>query len=471
MDRERCDLGMIGLGVMGRNLLLNMADHNFVVAGYDRDPNQVDALRAEAEGRNIEAAASIKELVDVLRRPRTVMLLIPAGPPVDAVIEALLPYLEPDDLIIDGGNSHFQDTNRREKILAEKEIHFLGVGISGGESGARAGPSLMPGGQENAYERVQPLFETIAAKATAQPCVAYLGPHSAGHYVKMVHNGIEYALMQLIAESYDLMKRGLGLNGKALYTVFEQWNQSELNSYLVETTAHVLRWIDDRTGKRLVDVILDEAAQKGTGIWTSQDAMDLQVPTPTIAAAVAARDLSGYKNERVAASKVLKGPAPEFQGQREPVIAQLHQALYAGTIITYAQGMSQLRAASRKYGYQLKLESIAGIWRGGCIIRAALLEDIRDAYIAQPELPNLLMDSLLSQRVMERQSQLRAVVQRAVEWGIPVPGLMSTLAYYDGYRSAWLPANLIQAQRDYFGAHTYERVDQGGDFHTQWSLE
>jgi 6-phosphogluconate dehydrogenase len=390
---------------------------------------------------------------------------------VDSVIQDVLPHLEPGDMIIDGGNSHFKDTDLRAQTLAEKEILYLGVGISGGEHGARHGPSMMPGGPKDAYERVRPIFDAVAAHVNGEACMTYLGPGSAGHYVKMVHNGIEYGLMQLIAEAYDLMKRGLGLTDDELHAVYNQWNHAELNGYLMEITANIFLHVDEQTGKRLIDVILDAAKQKGTGMWTSQDAMDLQVPVPTIDIAVAMRNLSAFESERVAASKALGGPTPAFQGDREGFLGRLRNALYTAMIITYAQGMAQLRSASQAYEYDLDLEAVARIWRGGCIIRAALLEDIRTAYRTQPDLANLLVDSHFSQEVVARQEDLRTVVRTAAGLGIPTPGLMVSLAYFDGYRSAWLPANLIQAQRDYFGAHTYERVDARGVFHTRWEEE
>jgi 6-phosphogluconate dehydrogenase len=399
------------------------------------------------------------------------MILVQADSPVDAVIQKVAPHLESGDLIIDGSPSHFKDTDRRAAMLAEKGIHFLGVGIAGGEHGARYGPSLMPGGSAKGYERVQPIFEAIAAKVDTEPCVTYLGPGSAGHYVKMVHDGIESGLMQLIAETYDLMKRGLGLTDSQLRAVYDQWNRAELNSYLIEITAHIFHHEDEKTGRWLIDVILDAARQNGTDQWASQEAMNLRVPVPTLDAAVAMRDLSIYKNERTAASQLLSGPPLAFRGERECFIHRLRQALYAGMIITYAQGISLLRVASRAYGYELNLEDVARIWRGGCTIRAALLEDIREAYIAQPNLLNPLTDAVLAQKLMTREQDLRVVVRTATELGLPTFGLMSALAYYDGYRSAWLPANLIQAQRDYFGAHTYERVDAQGVFHTEWVLD
>jgi len=463
------EIGMVGLGVMGRNLLLNMADHGHSVVGYDKDAAKVAALRKEAANREISGAKSLPEFLNLLRVPRAVMLLVPAGAPVDAVLHDLLPYLARGDLIIDGGNSHFSDKELRTTKLEERGIQFLAVGISGGEHGARHGPSIMPGGPQDAYERVRPIFEAIAAKVNDEPCVAWLGPGSAGHYVKMVHNGIEYGLMRLIAEIYDFMKRGLGLTDAQTHSVFDRWNNEELNSYLVEITADIFSRIDEKTGERLIDVILDEAGQKGTGMWASQDAMDLQVPIPTIDVAVAMRNLSGYKNERAEAARVLHRPLSHCEGDRLKFIGQLRSALYAGMIITYAQGMALLAVASVKHEYHLNLETVARVWRGGCIIRAALLEDIRAAFQARCDLPNLLLDPNLSNKVMDHQENLRSLVCTAGQLGIPVPALMVSLGYLDAYRSAWMPANLVQAQRDYFGSHTYERVDSKGVFHTQWS--
>jgi 6-phosphogluconate dehydrogenase len=468
MDNHGYEIGLIGLGVMGRNLLLNMADHGFAVAGYDREASKGQALRAEAAGKAVQAADSLAALAGLLRRPRALILLVPAGSPVDAVIGEVLPHLSPGDLLIDSGNSHFTDTDRRMQALAETGVHFLGVGISGGEAGARHGPSLMPGGPRPAYERVRPVFEAVAARVHGEPCVAYLGPGSAGHFVKMVHNGIEYGVMQLLAETYDLMKRGLGLTNDDLQAVYERWNQTELNAYLVEITAHIFRRVDDKTGQRLIDLIRDVARQKGTGLWTTQEALNLQVPVPTIDLAVALRDLSGYETERKAASELLRGPERVFQGDRQTFLEHLRHALSAGMVLTYAQGLALLRRASAAHGYHLNLAEVARIWRGGCIIRAALLEPTRAAYQARPDLPNLLLDPHLAREVTARQHDLRAVVATAAELGIAAGGLMASLAYYDAYRSARLPANLIQAQRDYFGAHTYERVDEQGTFHTRW---
>ncbi|MEP7137950.1 MAG: NADP-dependent phosphogluconate dehydrogenase [Chloroflexota bacterium] len=468
MAKQKYEIGMVGLGVMGRNLVLNIADHGFSVSGYDKDLSKVQELQTNAGSRAINATKSLEEFISVLSIPRVIMMLVPAGKIVDSVIRDLLPHLERGDLIIDAGNSHFKDTELRSKSLAEKGILYMGVGVSGGEEGARHGPSLMPGGSKEAYERVRPIFEAVAAHVDGVPCVTYLGSGSVGHYVKMVHNGIEYGLMQLIAESYDLMKRGLGLSDEKMSVVYSSWNESELNAYLIEITSHILCKIDERTGKNLLDMILDEAEQNGTGMWASQDAMAIEVPTPVIDAAVAMRNLSALNSEREAASMPLNVQSPHFDGDQDAIITQLKGALYASMIITYAQGMAQLRTASQVYDYNLNLEDVARIWRGGCIIRAALLEDIRAAFHAHPDLPNLLNDNPLSQMVISKQDDLRAAVGLGVKLGLPIPGLMASLAYFDGYRSAWLPANLIQAQRDDFGAHTYERVDMRGDFHTNW---
>ena len=468
MAKQKYAIGMIGLGVMGRNLVLNIADHGYSVSGYDKDLSKVQELQTDAGSRSINTAQTMEEFVGSLSTPRVIMMLVPAGKVVDTVIHELIHQLESGDLIIDAGNSHFKDTDVRSKALDERGLLYMGVGVSGGEDGARHGPSLMPGGPIDAYERVRPIFEAVAAHVEGVPCVAYLGPGSAGHYVKMVHNGIEYGLMQLIAESYGLMKRGLRLSDEEMAVVYGHWNETELNAYLIEITTHILRKIDTRTGKHLLDVTLDEAEQNGTGMWTSQDAMDIQVPAPVIDAAVAMRNLSALKSEREAASRILDLQSPHFEGDRDTLLTQLKGALYASMIITYAQGMAQLRTASQVYKYNINLEDVASIWRGGCIIRAALLEDVRAAFHAHPDLPNLLNDNHLSQAVISKQDDLRAVVGLAVKLGLPVPGLMASLAYFDGYRSAWLPANLIQAQRDDFGAHTYERVDARGDFHTNW---
>jgi 6-phosphogluconate dehydrogenase len=472
MPKQGCEIGVVGLGTMGRNLVLNFADRGFSVAIYNRTAEHTREFMAREVGsRDIRPGYELKKFAGLLRRPRAMITMISAGEPVDAMIRELLPVLEPGDLLIDGGNSHFTDTNRRSRFLADKGILFMGLGVSGGEAGARYGPSLMPGGQREAYDRVAPMLEAIAAQVNGEPCVAYLGPGSAGHYVKMVHNGIEYAIIQLIAETYDLMKRGLGLTPDELHRVYAAWNDTELSSFLVEITARIFLKMDDKTGQPLVDLIRDEARQKGTGIWTSWEAMDLQVGTPTIDIAVVMRDLSGYKGERQVAAQVLKGPEITFSGDRARFLEKLPNALYAGLIAAYAQGLALLRKASATYNYGLNLETVARIWRGGCIIRAALLEEIRAAFQARPDLPNLLLDPKLARKFLARQRGLRDVVRVAADLGLPAPALMLTLAYFDAYRSAWLPANLIQAQRDYFGAHTYERLDGPGVFHTDWDQD
>ncbi len=471
MAEKKYQIGMVGLGVMGRNFVLNMADHGYRVAGYDKDLSKVKALRTEADSDDVFGAENMQEFIQSLKSPRAIMMLVPAGPVVDSVIKDLIPHLEKDDLIIDGGNSHFKDTDLRQSTMAEKGFHYLGVGISGGERGARHGPSMMPGGPEVAYRRVREIFEAASAKVNGEPCVVYLGPGSAGHYVKMVHNGIEYGLMQLIAETYDLMKRGLNMSDDEMHQVYQSWNQGELNSYLLDITANIFTEVDEQTGGYLINVILDEAKQKGTGKWTSEDAMDLQIPVPTIDMAVAMRNLSIYKDQRIEASQSFQREAPSFKGDRDAFLKALKNAFYASMIITFAQGMAQLRIASDQYDYGLDLEAVARIWRGGCIIRAALLEDIRRAYKRQPDLANLLLDPDLGKLVRERLEDLKLVVSRAVNLEIPVPSLMVSLSYFEAYHSSWLPANLIQAQRDYFGAHTYERKDEKGVFHTKWENE
>ncbi|HET6459923.1 MAG TPA: NADP-dependent phosphogluconate dehydrogenase [Syntrophales bacterium] len=468
MGKQKYEIGLIGLGVMGRNLLLNMADRGYAVAGYDKDHDKVNALAAESGGRHIRGARALEEYMALLKSPRAIIMLVPAGPVVDDIIRDILPFLEARDVLVDCGNSHFTDTNLRQKTLARAGIQLLGVGISGGEHGARHGPSIMPGGQPEAYERVRPLFEAIAARIQGEPCVTYLGKGSAGHFVKMVHNGIEYGLMELIAETYDLMKRGISLTDDELAGVYEAWNEGFFHSYLLEITAHIFRHVDEKTGKRLIDVILDEARQKGTGKWTSQTAMDLQVPVSIIDAAVSTRDLSGYKAERERASQILTGSSAPFHGKRDFFIGTLEKALQVAFIIVYAQGMALLRKASAAYGYNLNLADIARIWRGGCIIRAALLEHIQIGYQKNPGLTNLLTDPILGQQAVAYQHDLRGMVCSAANLGIPVSGMMAALSYFDSYRNAWMPTNLIQAQRDYFGAHTYERVDEKGIFHTKW---
>ncbi|RMF28021.1 MAG: decarboxylating NADP(+)-dependent phosphogluconate dehydrogenase [Chloroflexi bacterium] len=464
------DIGLIGLAVMGQNLVLNMERHGFRVAVYNRTAARTQAfIEGPAAGKRITATYALEELVAALKRPRVVMLMVKAGAPVDIFIGKLKPLLEPGDILIDGGNSFFKDTERRSQELEAAGIHYLGVGISGGEEGALWGPSIMPGGQREAYARVEPIFTAIAARVNGDPCVTYIGPRGAGHYVKMVHNGIEYGDMQLIAEAYDLLHRGLGLSAQELHRVFARWNEGVLSSYLIEITADIFTRLDEETGRPLVDLILDEAEQKGTGRWTSQDALDLGVPTPTINAAVEARILSAYKEERERAAQVLSGPQGRFSGDRETFINAVGDALYAAKVCTYAQGMALLREASRAYGYDLNYGEIARIWRGGCIIRARFLDDVRAAFAEEPDLPNLLLAPFFREAVASRQEAWRTVLQTAIALGIPTPALSASLAYFDGYRSARLPANLIQAQRDYFGAHTYRRVDREGVFHTEWT--
>jgi 6-phosphogluconate dehydrogenase len=469
MNDHKCDLGLIGLGVMGQNLVLNMARNGSSVGVYNRTASRTKQFVTEqTAGKDIHPGYTYEEFVGLLKRPRTIMLMIKAGAPVDAVIDDLVPLLEADDLIIDGGNSYFKDTERRAQALQKKGLHYIGTGVSGGEYGALHGPSIMPGGPRKAYDRVRRILEAIAAKVDGEPCVTYLGPRGAGHYVKMVHNGIEYGDIQLIAEAYDILSRGGGLITEELHEAFAQWNRGELSSYLIEITADIFTKQDEETGKPLVDLILDEAAQKGTGKWTSQDAMDLGVPIPTIDMAVESRFISAYKEERVTASRVLPGPETRFEGNRDQLVEDVRSGLFAAKICSYAQGMALLEAASREYEYGLNLAAIARIWRGGCIIRAAFLNDVTEAFEKNPELPNLLLGSYFTKAIEERHNALRCVIQTATVLGIPCPGLSASLAYYDSFRTARLPANLIQAQRDYFGAHTYHRVDKKGTFHTEW---
>ena len=455
----RYSLGILGLGVMGRSLAQNFARHGYPPIGYVRSSKPLD---------NIRATKSFEELAAALTPPRTALLMVPAGAPVDAVIASLKPYLHAGDVIIDGGNSHFTDTARRLEELEAEGLYFIGMGVSGGERGALWGPSLMPGGSAAAWPRLQPMLEAIAAKAEdGEPCVAWMGPGGAGHYVKMVHNGIEYGDMQLIAEIYDLLHRGAGFSNLELAEVFAQWNQRELSSYLVEITASILGRTDEETDRPLVDLILDEASQKGTGKWTSQSALDVGAPIPTIDAAVESRLLSALKAERLVATRTL-GSAQKYTGDRDALLAAAEQALYASKITSYAQGLSLLKMASREYNWGVDLSQIASIWLAGCIIRAALLGDITKAYRRDLDLPNLLLDQAFKEAVLSRQAAWREVVQTAVGLGIPMLATGASLAYFDAFRSEVLPANLIQAQRDYFGAHTYRRIDREGTFHTHW---
>ncbi len=463
-------IGIVGLGVMGQNLALNMERNGFPVAGFDLDKEKTDAFLAnEGKGKEITVVDSIPAMIEVLEKPRRILMMVPAGKPVDAAIEQIKPYLEKGDILIDGGNSFFLDTERRAKELEADGLNFVGAGVSGGEEGAKWGPAIMPGGQREAWDALSPIFYAIAAKAEdGQPCVEYMGPRGAGHYVKMVHNGIEYGDMQLIAEIYDILHRGLGLTNQELHEIFYRWNQGVLKSYLIEITADIFKTLDPESGKHVIDLILDEAKQKGTGKWTSQNALDLGAPIPTIHAALVGRTISALKPERVFASKILKGPMPTFTGNREQFIKAAENALFASKITSYAQGMGLLKLASKEYEYQLKLDEIAKIWRAGCIIRASLLSEIMAAYQREPDLENLMLDVYFRQAIQTRQEDLRLVVKTSIDMGIPTPALSGSLAYYDAYRTERLPANLTQAQRDYFGAHTYRRLDREGVFHTQW---
>jgi 6-phosphogluconate dehydrogenase len=469
MANNLFNFGMIGLGVMGRNLLLNMADHGFRAIGFDKDIQKGMALEAAATPNTIvKGVGTLAEMVQGLERPRKMMMLVPAGKPVDDVINDLLPLLEKGDIVIDGGNSHYTDTLRRLNYLKDKGIHFMGVGISGGEQGARTGPSIMPGGDPEAYEQVKPIFEAVAAKVNESPCVAHLGKLAAGHYVKMVHNGIEYAIMQLISETYDLLHRGLGLNNDELHKVYKNWNETEMQSFLVEITADIFLQEDDKSGNRLVDMILDKAGSKGTGKWTSQDAMDLPVSVPVIDMAVAMRDLSTYKDERIQAAALYKTVNTHIDVPREVFIQQLEDALYFATIICYSQGLAMLQKASSELSMDIPLPEVVRVWRGGCIIRSSLLETFYTAYSSNPELANLLLDNSIAQLLHTKRQHMRNIIMHAAQTGYAIAGLMASLGYFDAYRSEYLPTNLIQAQRDYFGAHTYQRVDIPGTFHTEW---
>ena len=471
MGEQKFEYGMIGLGTMGRNLLYNMNDHGYSVAGFDKNTDQVEILKKESEGKAIGATSNLNEFVTSLKIPRVIILLVPAGKIVDEVIAELKPLLSKDDVLMDCGNSHFTDTDRRIEQLADSGVHFMGVGVSGGEAGARYGPSIMPGGPENVYARVKMLFESISAKVDNQPCVTWLGPGSAGHYVKMVHNGIEYGIMQLISEAYHILKILGKLTNEELHTAFSKWNKGVLHSFLIEITADIFAQKDDLSNNGLVDMILDKAKQNGTGGWTSEDAMNLQVPIPVIDIAVTIRDLSAFKEERGMASKKLTGPdLTSSQSDKNELVALLEQALYFSVITAYAQGMALMQAASKAHKYSLKPKEIAGIWRGGCIIRAALLDNIQAAFSTEPDLVNLMMDSAIASKLVETQKGLRSVLKKGIEAGLPLAAMMNALSYYDTYRSAWLPANLVQAQRDNFGAHTYERTDREGTFHTKWKI-
>ncbi len=465
-------IGVVGLAVMGKNLALNIESKGFSVAVYNRSPEKTKELLAEAEGKNFVGAFSVEEFVASLETPRKILIMVQAGPATDATIDQLLPYLDQGDILIDGGNAYFPDTQRRNKELQEKGFRFIGAGVSGGEEGALNGPAIMPGGQRDAYELVEPILTAISAKVNGDPCSTYIGGDGAGHYVKMVHNGIEYGDMQLIGEAYHLLKDTLGVSAEQLHDIFTEWNNGELDSYLIEITADIFSKYDPETGSPMVDVILDSAGQKGTGKWTSQSSLDLGVPLSIITESVFSRFISAMKEERVAAGKVLSGPAAEpFDGDARAFIESVRKALYASKIASYAQGFAQMRAASDAYGWDLNYGSIAMIFRGGCIIRAGFLQNIKDAYDRNPELKNLFLDEYFGGIVANYQDAWRSVIATAVSRGIPVPAFSSALAYYDSYRTERLPANLLQAQRDYFGAHTFERVDRPGKFHFQWMKE
>ncbi|WP_251712018.1 NADP-dependent phosphogluconate dehydrogenase [Lactococcus ileimucosae] len=470
----QANFGVVGMAVMGKNLALNVESRGYTVALFNRTTAKTEEVVAEHPDKNFVLTKTIEEFVAAIEKPRRIMLMVQAGPATDATIQALLPHLDKGDILIDGGNTHFPDTMRRNAELADSGINFIGTGVSGGEKGALEGPSIMPGGQKEAYDLIAPIFEQIAGKAPqdGKPCVAYMGPNGAGHYVKMVHNGIEYGDMQLIAESYDLLKRVLGLDNAEIQAIFEEWNEGELDSYLIEITKEVLKRKDDQgTNGYIVDKILDKAGNKGTGKWTSQSALDLGVPLPLITESVFARFISTYKDERVKASKILSGPEAKFSGDKAEVVEKIRQALYFSKIMSYAQGFAQLRQASKEYDWDLPYGTIAQIWRAGCIIRAEFLQNITDAFDKDPNLENLLLDEYFIDITKRYQAAVREVVSLAVQSGIPVPTFASAISYYDSYRSANLPANLIQAQRDYFGAHTYERTDMDGVFHYDWYTE
>ena len=486
---EKYDIGLMGLAVMGQNLVLNMEDHGFSVAVYNRTVSKVDEFvsRPDVRGRRIKGCHSLEELVGSLSKPRKVMLMIQSGDPVpapepklypelsaiDAVVDQLCRLLEPGDLIIDGGNTHFKDTERRTKYVESLGLLYIGTGVSGGEEGARYGPSMMPGGSPAAWPLVKPIFQAIAAKVGPErniPCCDWVGPRGAGHYVKMVHNGIEYGDMQLIAEAYWILKNALGLSNRELHEVFAEWYEGELNSYLIEITRDIFTVKDEETGQDLIDLVLDAAGAKGTGKWMSQNALDLGIPSTLVTEAVYARSLSAMKDARMRASQVLSGPSGIYRGDRKEFIEQVRQALYASKICSYAQGFAQMRLASAEYQWGLNFGNIGLLWRGGCIIRAVFLERIKEAFDADPHLENLLLAPYFREAVTKAQPAWRYVVKTAIDLGIPVPAFSAALAYYDGYRSPRLPANLIQAQRDYFGAHTYRRIDKPGEgpFHTDW---
>ena len=467
MNEDKYSLGMIGLGTMGRNLLLNMADHGFTVAGYDKDPLKLTLLENEGKGKPVKGFAALSDFVNSLGKPKVIMLLVPAGKIVDIVIDELQPLLSTGDIIIDGGNSHFTDTTARVSRLSQNGLHFFGMGISGGEEGARTGPSMMPGGDMEAYLFVKPLLESIAAKVNGEPCVTYIGPGASGHFVKMVHNGIEYALMQLIADTYEILKKGLQMNNEKIHEVFARWNKGKLRSYLLEITADIFLYKNEN-GSSLIDQIKDEAKSKGTGKWTTQISTDLELPIPTIDIAVAMRDLSKYKSLRKDTAQAFKSDSNNFI-EGDEFLEKLEDAFYFSMILIYAQGMHLLSKASVAYDYKLKLDEIAKIWRGGCIIRASFLEIIHRAFKTNPGLQHLLLDKDVKLIIEKIMAVAREVVVKTLSAGISTPAYTNALSYFDAMRSEQMPSNLIQAQRDYFGAHTYELIGKEGSFHTDWN--
>lgn len=462
---------MIGLGTMGRSLLLNMADHGFAVAGHDKDATKVASLNEEGKDKDVKGFEDVKAFVQSLTTPRAIMMLVPAGKIVDSVIEELSPLLSKGDILVDGGNSHFTDTNRRVEELEVKGLHFFGMGVSGGEEGARRGPSMMPGGDKDAYNVMKPIFEAIAAKVDGVPCVTYIGPGASGHFVKMVHNGIEYGLMQLIAETYEILKKGLKLDNEAIRKIFTQWNEGRLQSFLMDITKDIFAFKAAGTDHLLLDDIKDEAKAKGTGKWTSQVAMDLQAPIPTIDSSVSMRDLSKYKQLRVEASTLYSKDEPQLNVNTDAFISALEQAFYFSMIVSYAQGMHLLSRASEEYNYDLKLGEIAKIWRGGCIIRSLFLNDIFAAYQKNAKLPHLLLDDNVHHLVSDAVTGARTVLSATIAAGIAAPCYAASLSYFDNFRNKRMPSNLTQAQRDYFGAHTYELIGKEGVFHTQWTAK
>ena len=468
MEENKFDFGMIGLGVMGSNLLLNMADNGFAVIGYDTNAEKTSALESSAtKDTTVKGVNTLAEMISKLKTPRKLMMLVPAGNPVDSVINDLRPLLQKGDIIIDGGNSHYTDTLRRINELKDVGFHFMGIGISGGEEGARRGPSIMPGGDEEAYQEVAPILKAVAAKVNDQPCVAYLGKDAAGHYVKMVHNGIEYSIMQLISECYDLMHNGIQMSNEELHEVFKSWDSGEMKSFLLEITASIFSKKDDKTNNFLVDMILDKAGAKGTGKWTSQEGLDLPMPIPTIDVAVMMRNLSSLIDERKEAADLYKTSLKKMDIDKEEFVKLLHDALYFATIISYAQGLAMLTTASSELKMEIPLPEVVSVWRGGCIIRSALLDLFKDAY-QNADLKNLLLNENIAKILREKEAALQKVVSLAAGNNYPVAGLMSALNYYNAYCRQYLPTNLIQAQRDFFGAHTYQRTDEAGTFHTEW---